>query len=182
MGVAYTAKVITLSRHQTSRVRAIQPGNREWVTVVECINASGWPLPPIIIFSGKVHQSQWYQDINPDWLIGLSDNGWTNNDLGVLWLEKVFEKHTMARTIGKYRLLILDGHASHESAEFDLFCKNHQIIPLYMPSHSSDKLQPLDVGCFAPLKEVYGIEVMRSIQNGIYHIDKENFLTLYREA
>ena len=88
----------------------------------------------------------------------------------------------MARTIGKYRLLILDGHASHESAEFDLFCKNHQIIPLYMPSHSSDKLQPLDVGCFAPLKEVYGIEVIRSIQNGIYHIDKENFLTLYREA
>jgi hypothetical protein len=35
--------------------------------------------------------------------------------LGVLWLEKVF-KHTMARAVGKYRLLILDNHASHESA------------------------------------------------------------------
>jgi hypothetical protein len=45
MGVAHTAKVITASRHRTSRVRAIQPGNREWVTVIECINASGWPLP-----------------------------------------------------------------------------------------------------------------------------------------
>lgn len=83
MGVAHTAKVITASCHWTSRVWVIQPGNREWVTVIECINASGWPLPPMIIFSGKVHQSQWYQDINPDWLIGLSDNGWTNNDLGV---------------------------------------------------------------------------------------------------
>jgi hypothetical protein len=77
--------------------------------------------------------------------------------------------------------LILDGHASYKSAEFDLFCKNHQIIPLYMPSYSSDKLQPLNVGCFAPLKEAYGREVMRSIQNGIHHIDKENFLDLYRE-
>jgi hypothetical protein len=77
--------------------------------------------------------------------------------------------------------LILDGHASHESAEFDLFCKDHQIIPLYMPSHSSDKLQPLDVGCFAPLKEAYSAEVMRSIQHGIHHIDKENFLDLYKE-
>jgi hypothetical protein len=182
MGVAHTVKVITASRHRTSRVRAIQPGNREWVTVIECINASGWTLPPMIIFSGKVHQSQWYQDINPDWLIGLSDNGWTTNDLGVLWLEKVFQKHTTARTIGKYCLLILDSHASHELAEFDLFCKNHQIIPLYMPSHSSDKLQPLDVGCFAPLKEAYGREVMRSIQNGICHIDKDNFLDLYRES
>jgi hypothetical protein len=97
-------------------------------------------------------------------------------------LEKVFQKHTVARTIGRYRLLILDGHASHESAEFDLFCKNHQIIPLYMPSHSSDKLQPLDVACFAPLKEAYSAAVMRSIQNGIHHINKENFLDLYKES
>jgi len=51
-----------------------------------------------------------------------------------------------------------------------------------MPSHSSDKLQSLDVGCFAPLKEAYGIEVMRSIQNGIHYIDKKNFLDLYRES
>jgi hypothetical protein len=134
----------------------------------------------MIIFSGKVHQSQWYQDIDPDWLIGVSDNGWTNNGLGLSWLEKVFEKHTALRTLGKYRLLILDGHASHESAEFDLFCKNQQIIPLYMPSYSSDKLQPLDVGCFAPLKEAYSAEVMRSIQNSIHHINKENFLDLYK--
>jgi hypothetical protein len=41
---------------------------------------------------------------------------------------------------GKYQLLILDGHTSHKSAEFDLFYKNHQIISLYMPSHLSDKL------------------------------------------
>jgi hypothetical protein len=182
MGVAHTAKVITASRHQTSCVRAIQPGNREWVTAIECINTSGWALPPMIIFTGKVHQSQWYQDIPNDWLIGLSDNGWTNNQLGLSWLEKVFQKHTVARTIGRYRLLILDGHASHESAEFDLFCKNHQIIPLYMPSHSSDKLQPLDVACFAPLKEAYSAAVMRSIQNGIHHINKENFLNLYKES
>jgi hypothetical protein len=136
----------------------------------------------MIIFSGKVHQSQWYEDIDPEWLIGLSDNGWTNNELGLLWLEKVFEKHTAQRTLGRHRLLILDGHTSHESAEFDLFCKNHYIIPLYMPSHSSHKLQPLDVGCFAPLKEAYGMQVMSSIRNGINHIDKENFLALYREA
>jgi hypothetical protein len=97
-------------------------------------------------------------------------------------LEKVFQKHTIACTIGRYWLLILDGHASHESAEFDLFCKNHQIIPLYMPSYSSNHLQPLDVGCFAPLKEAYSAAVMKSIHNGIHHINKQNFLNLYRES
>jgi hypothetical protein len=135
----------------------------------------------MIIFTGKVHQSQWYQDIPYDWLIGLSDNGWTNNQLGLLWLEKVFQKHTIARIIGRYWLLILDGHASHKSTEFDLFCKNHQIIPLYMPSHSSNHLQPLDVGCFVPLKEVYSAAVIKSIYNNIHYIDKQNFLNLYRE-
>jgi hypothetical protein len=50
-----------------------------------------------------------------------------------------------------------------------------------MPSHLLDKLQPLNVSCFAPLKEAYRIEVMRSIQNSIHYINKENFLNLYRE-
>jgi hypothetical protein len=88
----------------------------------------------------------------------------------------------MTRAQGKYQLLILNGHTSYESAEFNLFCKNHQIIPLYMPSHSSDKLQLLNIGCFAPLKEVYSAEVMRSIQNSIHYINKENFLDLYKGA
>ena len=58
-----------------------------------------------------------------DWLIGLNDNGWTNNELRLVWLEKVFEKHTASCTIGRYQLLILDGHASHDSAKFDFVCK-----------------------------------------------------------
>lgn len=67
-------------------------------------------------------------------------------------------------TIGRYHLLILDSHGSHVGAELDYFCKNHPIIPLYMSSHSSHCLQPLDVSCFAPLKQVY----------------KQSFLTFYQ--
>lgn len=33
----------------------LQPGNHEWVTAIECINAMGWVLPPYIIFKGKSH-------------------------------------------------------------------------------------------------------------------------------
>ena len=150
------------------------------MTAIESINASGWFLPPMIIFPGKVHQSTWFQDIPSDWVIGVSNNGWTNDGLGSKWLQEVFEKHTAPRTIGTYHLLILDSHGSHATAEFDYFCKNHQIIPLYMPSHSSHCLQPLDVSCFAPLKQVYGQQVQTSMQLGINHIDKQSFLTLYQ--
>ena len=41
MGIIATAKVITLAEKQ-SRPNLVQPGNWEWVTAIECINASGW--------------------------------------------------------------------------------------------------------------------------------------------
>jgi len=56
IGVAATSKVVT-SSDTVGRAIAIQPGNREWVTVIEAINALGWLLPPFIILAGKVHQS-----------------------------------------------------------------------------------------------------------------------------
>ena len=54
MGVAATSKVVT-SFDTIGRAVTIQPGNREWVTTIKCINASGWCLPPFVILSGKLH-------------------------------------------------------------------------------------------------------------------------------
>jgi hypothetical protein len=90
MGVITTAKVITGSE-RSARPVSIQPGNREWVTAIECVCASGWSLPPVIIFEGKVHQSTWYsKDLPLDWTIAVSENGWTDNELGLTWLKEVF--------------------------------------------------------------------------------------------
>jgi hypothetical protein len=65
MGVISTAKVITGSE-RARRPVSIQPGNREWVTVIESASSCGWSLPPMIIFEGKVHISTWYTDALPD--------------------------------------------------------------------------------------------------------------------
>jgi len=92
----------------------------------------------------------------------------------------VFDKHAAAHTVRRYHLLILDDHGSNATAEFDHFCKEHQIISLCMPSHSSHWLQPLDVGCFAPLKQIYGQQAQASTQLGINHIDKPDFLAIYQ--
>jgi hypothetical protein len=179
MGVISTAKVITGSQ---GKPVSVQPGNREWVTSIECIAANGWSLPPVIIFEGKVHISTWYSDDLPrDWVIALSENGWTDNQLGLKWLE-LFEQHTAYRTKGVYRLLILDGHGSHGTPEFDLFCQEHSIITLCMPPHSSHLLQPLDVGCFAVLKRSYGRQIEGYMRNGVNHIDKPDFLRAFKTA
>jgi hypothetical protein len=60
MGVASTSKVVTRSDRRNRPV-VLQPGNREWATVIECINMTGWALDPMILFEGKVHISSWYE-------------------------------------------------------------------------------------------------------------------------
>jgi len=136
----------------------------------------------MIILAGKNHQKEWYLDRPKDWAIGVSENGWTNDDLALKWLAGTFDPHTKTRTIGKYRLLILDGHGSHSTAGFDQFCTQNSIKSLYMPPHSSHRLQPLDVSCFGPLKHFYGQRVQTCMRLGINHIDKIEFLEHYRPA
>jgi hypothetical protein len=180
MGVASTSKVVT-SSDTVGRATVVQPGNREWVTTIECINASGWCLPPFVILSGKLHQAAWYKDLPPDWAVAVSDNGWTTDELGLEWV-KHFNRHTESRTTGAYRLLILDGHGSHATPEFDQFCKDNKIITLCMPPHTSHVLQPLDVGCYSPLKVLYGHEVAELARQGVFHVDKLDFLWIYQRV
>jgi hypothetical protein len=84
--------------------------------------------------------------------------------------------------MGRYRILILNGHGSHLTAEFDRTCTKNNIIPVYMPPHSSHLLQPLDVSCFAVLKRQYGQLVEQRIRLGFNHIDKIDFLTVFPKA
>jgi hypothetical protein len=178
-----TPRLVVTSSERRGQAKAIQPGNREWVTIIQGINATRWAIPPFVIFAGKHHLSAWYEsdDIPGDWAIAVSENGWTNNDLGVAWL-KHFIKHTTDRRVGARQLLILDGHGSHISNEFQDLCKENNIYALCMPAHSSHLLQPLDVGCFSPLKRAYGDQINSLIRNHICHITKLEFLPAFRAA
>jgi hypothetical protein len=77
---------------------------------------------------------------------------------------------------------VLNGHESHQSIEFDSYYKEKDIIPLYMPPHSSHMLQPLDIGCFRPLKKAYGREIEEKMRAGTTHISKEDFFPAFFSA
>lgn len=182
MGMISAQSVVTGSERRY-RPKGIQPGNREWTTVIQGINAYGWAIPPFIVFAAKYHLHAWYEgnDIPQDWPIAVSEKGWTTNEIGVQWLEH-FNAYTQGCTVGAYRLLIIDGHESHNSLTFQDLCKESKIITLCMPPHSSHLLQPLDVGCFSPLKRAYGDEISSLARNHINHIDKITFLPAFRRA
>lgn len=183
MGVITTAKVVT-GIDRAGRPRTTQPGNREWVTVIEAICARGFAIPPLIIFKAVMHQLFWYENglLPSDWVISVSANGWTTKEISLSQLKNVFDKYIRDYTLGRYRLLILDGYGSHVTPDFNQYCTEYSIIVLYMPPHSSHLLQPLDVGCFSVLKRSYSRYVKQKMSLSVNYIDKQEFLPLYWQA
>src|SRR3954467_3851407 len=135
MGVICASMVVTRADRR-GRGKSIQPGNREWATAIECINAEGWCLPPFLIVQGAYHLASWYTEgeLPPDWVIKPTSNGWTDNETGLEWI-KHFDKHTTSRTKGVYRILVVDGHESYVSAIFEVFCKSYKIITISLSAH-----------------------------------------------
>ena len=88
MGINSTQRVITSAEYHGRR-GVLQPGNREWVTVIECIGANGVALPPYLIFKGKVFLERWLSK-PPLWSLNKSANGWTSDEIGIDWLKKHF--------------------------------------------------------------------------------------------
>ena len=182
MGIICAAMVVTRAdRH--GRGKVVHPGNREWTTAIVCVNSEGWSVRPFLVVQVASHFANWYSetDLPYDWVIKPTNNGWTNNETDLEWL-KHFDKHTAARTKGRYRMLVLDGHESYESAAFQDYCKSHDIIAISLPLHSSHLTQPLDIGCFGVLKRIYGRQIEDFIKAHINHITKVEFLTAFKAA
>jgi hypothetical protein len=173
----------------SSEKRAIQkkfPGSRTWTSFLECISATGVPLPPLVIFKGKSVQQQWFpNDLTPfkGWEFTATDNGWTTDKTAVEWLEKIFIPLTTPSGPQEKRLLVLDGHGSHETVDFMYLCFQHNIHLLYLPPHPSHVLQPLDLSVFSPLKHSYRKQIgYLSQQTDSSPIGKQNFLNCYQKA
>ena len=87
----------------------------------------------------------------------MSESGWSNAASFMNYLQNHFIKY-IPRSQGVKHLIIFDGHRSHVSLSLTDWGKEHDIEFFILPPHTSHVTQPLDVGCFAPLKAIYNIE------------------------
>ena len=166
-----------------------QDGSREWITVVATICADGTKLSPALIYkaiSGNL-QDTWLDDFEPDkhdCHFASSPNGWTSDELGYSWLTGLFEKETAPKARRSHRLLFVDGHGSHLNMKFLEWCEQHKILLAVYPPHSTHRLQPLDVGVFAPLASYYSQALDESVRKseGRTAISKRDFFSLFWSA
>ena len=98
----------------------------------------------------------------------VSEKGWTNNKLGLQWLEKVFDKCTKAKVGWScHHLLIVDSHSSHVNLTFLEYAYSYSSIVLVFPPHTTYCLQLLDVGLFSPLAKHYSQELDTVMHNSL---------------
>jgi DDE superfamily endonuclease len=95
IGIASRTKCVVRRGRRNPRIT--HDGNRELITVLEAISASGRVIPPMTIFKGAHHYVGWYKLVAESItgaVHGYSPNGYVDNDLAVEWLQKHFEPHT----------------------------------------------------------------------------------------
>jgi hypothetical protein len=167
------------TRKAVKNVYLANPNDRELVTSVECISATGRVIPPLAILPAKVFLPWYHPNQLPDeYQTAHSASGYNNSELAMEWL-KHFEKHTRRGTAK--RLLLLDGHESHINVEFSDWAEAHNILILALPPHSTHLMQPLDVSVFQLLKGAHSRVVEDAVRAGETSFPKPRFMKYLHE-
>jgi DDE superfamily endonuclease/Tc5 transposase DNA-binding domain len=149
--------------------KAVTTGMTAWVSILECISMDGRALTPLVIHRGTLAHAPldtWFppSDECPHWFYGFTKKGWTDNDYALAWLTEVFLPLT--HRDDEWRLLLVDGHGSHSTGEFQWECLRNQVALVYLLPHSTHLTQPADLGPFAQLKNHYSKNLKDYITQG----------------
>ena len=110
-------------------------GTRDHITINACMSASGYIMPPHIIFS-QAYPSGLYAPDGPDGaLYYKSDNGYMDTELFYGFIYKLFIPHTIH--IPGPKLLILNGHGSHLNIYITNLCRENNIHLYCLPPHTT---------------------------------------------
>ena len=126
------------------------------LTIIACGSAAGTQLPPFYIFPGK----RWNEDLMKDTSPGangcMTDSGWSNSEVFLEYMETHFK--TYVPMTGDPKLVLFDGHKSHINLTLAEWGRKNNVVFFVLPPHTSHITQPLDVGCFGPLKSAHNRE------------------------
>jgi hypothetical protein len=128
---------------------------REWLSVLVYVNASGEAIPAIYIFQGKSFRQNYIEHCEAGTTMAMQPRAWMTSYLFSAWISHFLESMRRLGGISLERrhLLILDSYNSHVTLEVVMEAKRVGLDLLTLPSHTSHALQPLDVSVFKPFKQ-----------------------------
>ena len=148
---------MVIAKTSAKRVQSIVPNQREWLSVLVCVNAAGQSIPSFYIFRGKRFRTNYIQYCEAGATMAMQPRAWMTSYLFSAWISHFvasIRRHSLLSPEHRH-LLILDGHNSHVTLEVARLAKTVGLDLITLPSHTSHALQPLDVAVFKPFKQFF---------------------------
>lgn len=108
-----------------------------------------WICYPSVIFDRKTLNPEYTRGEVPGTLYGLSQSGWMDKTLFSEWFLHHFLHYAPPM---RPLLLVMDGHSTHYCPEVIKIAAAEGILLFTLPPHTTHLTQPMDKGCFGPLK------------------------------
>ena len=138
-------------------VHSLMPNEREWITVLSCINAGGESIPSFYIFEGKRRRENYIANCEAGASMAMQPHAWMTTELFSAWISHfIVALENRGGVSPTHRhLLVVDGHNSHVTLEVVQKAMDVGLDIITLPSHTSHRLQPLDVSIFGPFKRSF---------------------------
>jgi hypothetical protein len=133
---------MVIAKRGSRVVHSIIPDEREWLSCLVYINATGSSIPSFYnIFRGRRFRKNYIEHCEAGATMAMQKRAWMTAYLFSTWISHFIESVSSLGGISPTRrhLLILDGHNSHVTLEV---VKEAGLDLLTLPSHTSHALQP----------------------------------------
>lgn len=171
---------LVVARRGQKHPSAAGSGDKSQITVLSCCNATGYALLPFVIFDRMTLKPELTVGEVPRTVYGLPKTGWIDGDLFDLWFSRHFLSHAPPM---RPLLLLVDGHSSHFQPSVIERAAKEAVIVFCLPPHTTHLTQPLDKGCFGPLKMYWREECWQyTTANPSRIITRYQFSSLFARA
>lgn len=157
---ASTRRVVTRKGDRAVQAR-VRFRYEHRITILLCVAADGTEYLPAVVFKGArepflsdhVSRTRVSQIVPPTWAcFWRKELGSVATRVFNLWVKRFVSVVRSNETPKEWKLLFNDGLRSHMTAYAIKILKEAKIAVVALPAHTSDRLQPLDVIVFGPMK------------------------------
>lgn len=150
------------------------------VSVMASITSNNEKMPLFIIASANTEEEKedLIGEINQPNQSSFSTKSYMTTDNFIEYLQFLRKQFNSNTTIN----LIVDSYASHKSLRSLVKAKQLNINLIFIPSGLTDKLQPLDIAVFAPLKKIVNSKIARFLFGNKCEVQMKRTVQFIQEA
>lgn len=170
----------TMEKEGSNQVAIVGKEDKREITLLLTITASGYLLPPQVIYQGKTPGCHAKVTFPESWAITHSDSHWSTEATMLQFIDSVLvpyvtkTRHELELAVDHYSLAIFDVFKAHRCDSVLRKLNDNNIHQVFVPAGCTSELQPLDVSVNQEFKAImknsfsrwYAEEVRQALDQG----------------